>query len=190
MTQAERLAIVNPANGLLVCQTDGLIGFFYNFGNAASPNWVANGAANNTWGILGNNLLTDGILGITSNNSINLMTNSITRGRLSNLGEFFIGTTNTTFTGDLMGVVSNATFPFAVKGFSNFNGAGVYGSIQSGNTQFAAVQGEYQSTTEGTFNTAGVRGSNQSTIAGTGFRTQGATGPRVGGCVAWCMAHM
>lgn len=180
MTQAQRLSIVNPANALMVYQTDGQAGFYYNFGSAATPSWVAAGASNNTWTILGNSLTSTGTLGSTSNNHIDLMTNNIIRGRLSNLGELFIGTTNTVIPGDLMVVVSNTTFPFAVNGYSGFNGSGVYGSIQSGTTQYAAVQGEYLSTTAGTFNTAGVRGSNQSTIAGTGFRTISATGPRVG----------
>ncbi len=180
MTQAQRTAIASPANGLMVYQTDGQAGFYFNFGSAASPSWVAAGAANNTWTLLGNSLSATGTLGTTSNNSIDLVTNNAIRGRLTNLGEFFIGTTNTDVVGDLMGVVSNSTYPFAVNGYSGFNGAGVYGAIQGSTTQFAGVQGEYQSTATGPFNTAGVRGSNQSVIAGTGFRTQLATGPRAG----------
>jgi hypothetical protein len=180
MTQGQRLAIANPANGLMVYQTDGQPGFYYNFGTPSTPNWIASGASNNTWTIFGNSLLNTGTFGTTSNNHIDLFTNNTIRGRLSNLGEFFIGTTNTTIPGDLMGVVSNTTYPFAVNGFSSFNGSGVYGAIQGGTTQFAAVQGEYQSTTAGIFNTAGVRGSNQSNVAGTGFRSLLNSGPRVG----------
>jgi hypothetical protein len=180
MTQAQRIAIPSPANGLLVYQTDVAPGFYYNFGTSLSPNWLANIPITNSWTTNGNNLLSTGTFGTVSNNHIDLMTSNITRGRLTNLGEFFIGATNTSFSGDLMGAVSNISFPFATSGYSSFNGSGVYGAIQTGNTQFAAVQGEYQSTTAGIFNTAGVRGSNQSTIAGTGFRTQSTTGPRVG----------
>lgn len=40
MLAAERAAIVNPAKGLLVYQTDGTEGFYYNAGSAGSPNWV------------------------------------------------------------------------------------------------------------------------------------------------------
>lgn len=180
MTQAQRLLIPNPANGLLIYQTDGQPGFYFNFGGPSTPNWVASGAAYNTWTIFGNGLLSTGTLGTTSNNHIDLISNNIIRGRLSNLGEFFIGTTNTTIPGDLMAAVGNATFPFATNGYSSFNGAGVYGAVQGGTTQYAGVQGEYQSTTAGIFNTAGVRGLNQSGTAGTGFRTQAATGPRAG----------
>lgn len=40
MLAAERTAIVNPAKGLLVYQTDGTEGFYYNAGTAATPNWI------------------------------------------------------------------------------------------------------------------------------------------------------
>ena len=39
MTSAQRTAITSPANGLLVFQTDGVIGFYVNTGTAASPIW-------------------------------------------------------------------------------------------------------------------------------------------------------
>lgn len=180
MTEAERLAIISPAHSLLVYQTDGQYGYYYNNGGPLSPSWLPLGTPLNTWTLGGNSLLLTGILGTKSNNHLDLISNNITRGRLSNLGEFFIGATGTTIPGDLMGGVSNATFPFAVNGYSAFNGSGVYGSVLSGTTSFAAVQGEYASTSLGAFNTAGVRGTNQSASAGTGFRTLAATGPRVG----------
>lgn len=181
LNATQRSAITNPATGLLVYQTDGQAGFYYNSGSPANPNWVLLGATNNSnWDLSGNSLTNNGRLGTTSNFSIDLISNNLVRGRLTNNGEFFIGTTNTTISGDLMGAVSNATYPFAVNGYSSFNGAGVYGSIETGTTQLAGVQGEYASTTAGTFNTAGVRGVNRSTTAGTGFRTQSTTGPRAG----------
>lgn len=40
MTQAQRTAIVTPAVGLLVFQTDGSSGFYYNAGTEASPSWI------------------------------------------------------------------------------------------------------------------------------------------------------
>lgn len=39
MTTAQRTAIVHPATGLLVYQTDGMTGFYYNAGTPAGPNW-------------------------------------------------------------------------------------------------------------------------------------------------------
>lgn len=40
MTAAQRGAIPSPATGLLVYQTDGTAGFYYNSGTAGTPNWV------------------------------------------------------------------------------------------------------------------------------------------------------
>src|SRR6187549_1987684 len=40
MTAADRTGISNPATGLLVFQTDGTPGFYYNAGTPGAPNWV------------------------------------------------------------------------------------------------------------------------------------------------------
>jgi hypothetical protein len=128
----------------------------------------------------GNQLAATGNLGTTSNNHVDLISNNLVRGRLSNLGEFFIGTTNTVIAGDLMNGVSNPTFPWGVNGYSAYNGGGTYGAITGGTTIFAGVQGEYLTGATGGPNTAGVRGGNQSNVAGTGFRNLVATGPRMG----------
>jgi len=40
MTEAQRTAIVNPATGLLVFQTDNDTGFYFNRGTAALPDWM------------------------------------------------------------------------------------------------------------------------------------------------------
>lgn len=102
-----------------------------------------------------------GFLGTSTNQHIDLVSNNLVRGRLSNLGEFFIGTTNTVLAGDLMNGVGNATFPWAVNGYSSFNGSATYGQITGGTTAFGGVQGEYYGTN---LSGAGVRGisSNQS----------------------------
>lgn len=39
MTESERDAIANPATGLLIYQTDGTTGFYYNEGTPAAPTW-------------------------------------------------------------------------------------------------------------------------------------------------------
>lgn len=39
MTAAQRTAIANPAKGLLIYQTTAPEGFYYNYGNAAAPDW-------------------------------------------------------------------------------------------------------------------------------------------------------
>jgi hypothetical protein len=40
MTAAQRSAIVQPATGLIVYQTDATAGFYYNAGTSSLPNWV------------------------------------------------------------------------------------------------------------------------------------------------------
>lgn len=113
-----------------------------------------------------NSIAATGYLGTSTNQNIDLVSNNIVRGRLSNLGEFFIGTTNTVLTGDLMNGVSNVAFPWAVNGYSSFNGSGTYGRINAAtNTVFGGIQGEYYGTN---LTGAGVRGisNNQSTGVG------------------------
>jgi hypothetical protein len=102
-------------------------------------------STNQAWLAGGNNFATVGQpyrLGTISNDHVDLISNNLVRGRLSNLGELFIGTTNTILAGDLMNGVSNVTFPWAVNGYSSFDGSGVYGAISVGTTVFGGVQGE------------------------------------------------
>ena len=40
MTQAQRNAITNPATGLLIFQSDGTKGFYYNNGTPSVPGWM------------------------------------------------------------------------------------------------------------------------------------------------------
>jgi hypothetical protein len=98
---------------------------------------------------------------------MDLVSNNIVRGRLSNQGEFFIGSTATALLGDLMNGVGNVTFPWAVNGYSAFNGSGVYGQVSAGTTNFAGVQGEYNGTSA---TGAGVRGIYLTGTAGTSFQ--------------------
>ena len=126
----------------------------------------ANEAVKDAWYTTGNATTALRRLGTTTNQSIDLITNNVVRGRLSNLGEFFIGATSTVVPGDLMNGVSNGTFPWAINGYSAFDGSGTYGQVTSGATVFAGVQGEYYGTNG---RGAGVRGLIGNTTAGTAF---------------------
>jgi hypothetical protein len=53
MTSAQRGLISLPANGLLVYQTDGVIGFYVNSGTSASPSWIR---INTDWTKSGNDI--------------------------------------------------------------------------------------------------------------------------------------
>lgn len=130
--------------------------------------WVrmATGTTTTDWIVGGNTLGATGIFGSLNNNHVDFYSNNVVRGRLSNLGEFFIGATATVLAGDLMNGVGNATFPWAVNGYTSSNGSGVYGSVQGGTTIFAGVQGEYYGTN---VNGAGMRGIAGNTTAGTSF---------------------
>jgi hypothetical protein len=55
MTLAQRTTIATPATGLLVYQTDGLNGFYYNAGTPAVPNWIRL-SAENYWTLNGTNI--------------------------------------------------------------------------------------------------------------------------------------
>lgn len=53
MTSAERGLINSPANGLLVYQTDGVVGFYVNSGSSTSPSWTR---VNSDWVKSGNDI--------------------------------------------------------------------------------------------------------------------------------------
>src|SRR5437764_15300523 len=54
MTQSQRLGILNPANGLLVYQSDVDSGFYFNAGSAAVPNWLPLQSKLTGWSTKGN----------------------------------------------------------------------------------------------------------------------------------------
>ncbi len=147
--------------------------------NAGLARWVvtsSSGMANpiTPWNVTGNAGLNGGttvaagtnFIGTTDNQNIDFRTNNTFRGRFSNLGEFFVGTLNTVLVGDLCNAVGNVAFPWAMNGYSAFNGAGTYGQVTGGTTIFGGVQGEYNGTNaQGT----GVRGLSLTATAGTAF---------------------
>ncbi|MDA0177306.1 hypothetical protein OOZ35_07380 [Mesoflavibacter profundi] len=131
------------------------------------------------WSIIGNGGIDGGVTGVTGvtatqgthfigtydATNFDIRTSGLHAARVSSLGEFFIGALETVLPGDLMNGVSegNAVFPWAINGYTDQDGAGVYGRVSGGTTNYGAVQGEYSGT--GT-NSAGVRGIIESTIGG------------------------
>jgi hypothetical protein len=123
-------------------------------------------------GIDGGTVTTGGahFLGTYDNTNIDIRTNGAHVARISALGEFFIGGYNTVLPGDLMNGISigNTAFPWAVNGYTDQDGSGVYGAVQGGSTLYAGVQGEYDGTNS---IGAGVRGLISNTTSGTDFST-------------------
>jgi hypothetical protein len=181
--------VVNPQGGALTSgtlvwntATAGVIpnnvipGFYY--WDVPTLKWVALGGVNsNNWTLNGNTGVDGGTtilagtnyIGTTDNQNLDIHTNNTYVGRFSSLGEFFLGTLNTILPGDLMNSVGNVTFPWAVNGYTNFDGGAVFGGIMSGTSTYGAVQGEYYGTSA---NGNGVRGLNISTTAGNGILGQ------------------
>lgn len=158
------------------------IGFYFFDGTV----WQRVATGNNTNWALAGNLGTNGgttvlagtnFIGTTDNQNIDFRTNNLFRGRFSNLGEFFVGTLNTSLPGDLMNGVGNATFPWAINGYTSFAAGGVYGLRQLGSTGiWGAVQGELDATLPAASRGVAGSGSSNSHYGVYGFKPTGGSG--------------
>ncbi|MBK7214947.1 MAG: tail fiber domain-containing protein, partial [Bacteroidales bacterium] len=72
----QRNAISNPATGLIIFQSDGVPGFYFNSGNTAAPVWEMVGASAG-WGLTGNT-------GVSASNFIGTIDNSALNFRIGN----------------------------------------------------------------------------------------------------------
>ncbi len=94
MLQASRGLISSPATGLLVYQTDGVSGFYYNSGTSAAPVWTLVSSTTPAWGLTGNASTTAGtnFLGTTDAIDFVFKTNNIERARILTNGDVVLGT--------------------------------------------------------------------------------------------------
>jgi hypothetical protein len=68
MTSGQRTDISNPANGLMVYQTDGVTGFYVNTGSSGTPSWTR---VNTDWNKSGNDIsFSGGNVSITGNQTV------------------------------------------------------------------------------------------------------------------------
>lgn len=87
MTQAQRIAIASPATGLLVFQTDGVLGFYYYDGTV----WTTFGST--VWDISGNSGTTpaSNMIGTLDARDLSIVTNNTEVIRVTSNGEIGIG---------------------------------------------------------------------------------------------------
>lgn len=113
-----------------------------------------------------------------SNNAadVDIYTNNVLRGRFSSAGQFNFGSTASPYApNDLLNGVATAGSPFAVNGYTEFSGSGVWGETRPLSTSnFASVQGVYSGSGVGSGVLGNYAGTNTSaTRAGvTGTVTQ------------------
>lgn len=91
MTAAQRIAIVQPATGLMVYQTDGASGLYLNAGTPGAPAWQQAGAGG--WSLTGNagtNAATH-FIGTTDNVPLHFRVWNESAGRIGLLAETFFG---------------------------------------------------------------------------------------------------
>ncbi|MBL4753458.1 MAG: hypothetical protein JKY52_07685, partial [Flavobacteriales bacterium] len=97
LTMVQRNAIVSPATGLLVYQTDNNPAYYYNAGTPGVPNWVRlfSGSSAGGWDLSGNVGTTVGthFLGTTDAQDLAIYTNNLERLRVTSAGNVGIGTT-------------------------------------------------------------------------------------------------
>lgn len=93
MTQAQRVAITSPAEGLLVFQTDGGKGLYYYINSAWTV--ISSGAAG-PWSLTGNSGTNSyfNFLGTTDNTSLRIRTNNTVKMTLDSMGHVGIGVIN------------------------------------------------------------------------------------------------
>ena len=106
MTQVERDAIAAPANGLLIYQEDGTIGFYY-YDGVWKPI-----AGSSGWGVVGNlgtNPATN-FIGTTDAQNFVIRTNNIIRTRITQKGQIeVLNTGNSVFIGEGAGANDDLT---------------------------------------------------------------------------------
>ena len=97
MTQAQRNAITNPATGLMIYQTDGGPGLYYNAGTPSIPAWSMVGNNAGQWLNSGSNIYYNlGYVGIgTSTPDATLAVANTSLGGIATPGSFQIGQSNT-----------------------------------------------------------------------------------------------
>jgi trimeric autotransporter adhesin len=159
MTLVQRDAMTplpSAAQGLLLYQTDGLEGFYYNTSTSIIPNWVYLSGGNNGWSLTGNAGTVDGtnFIGTLDYVPLNFIVYNQRAGRIDASG-------HNTFLGNLSGN-ANGSGGFGNTGIGSW--ALTSNSFGNFNTSTGATSLFYN--TSGSYNTAFGFGSLDSNVAG------------------------
>jgi len=127
MNNTQRGLISNPATGLLVYQTDGVAGFYYNSGTSGAPIWIQLYSANSGWSLSGNaatNTLTN-FIGTSDNKPLLFRVNNQPSGRIEpgvgGTGDMNVAMGYMALSANIGGY--NNSFFGGRSGLSNTNGA-------------------------------------------------------------------
>ncbi len=172
MTMAQRNAIVSPATGLMVYQTDNLPGFYYNSGNSSTPVWVISGTGSG-WGLTGNSgtSLASNFIGTTDNTSLLFRVNNQKSGGIdltkSNTSLGYL-TLNSNTNGQNNVAIGINALQSNLYGSNNSSiGANTLSHNTSGYSNTAAGSAALENNTEGYNNTGIGVNSLQSNTTGT-----------------------
>lgn len=118
MTQTVRNAIVSPATGLMIYQSDNTPGFYYNSGTSGSPNWIMVGSGSFSLPYMGSISIGTQAFQVTNTGS----------------GDGIIGYSSSSVGKGIYGFATSSTGTnYGVYGLSSSgSGCGVYGSGQKG----------------------------------------------------------
>lgn len=126
MTTAQRTAIAAPAQGLRVYDLTTNTFWYYN-GSA----WIQELSTLVGWALPGNALTGSEWLGSTNNQPVRFVSNNVERMRILGAGNVVIGATAAVDPLDLVDVVGTAGSPYAINGYANGAGAGVWGEANN-----------------------------------------------------------
>ncbi|MBK8498540.1 MAG: hypothetical protein IPL52_06900 [Flavobacteriales bacterium] len=156
--------VVAPATSLLVYNTatsgaapnNVTPGYYYWDG----VQWLRFMAGPDAWRLTGNTLVGTEFMGSVNAQPVRFFANGIERMRINPVdGEVIVNGTTSGLAGDALCAIGSAVLPWAVNGYTSFNGGATYGQVRPGTvTLFGAVQGEYYGAGNGANGGTGVRG--------------------------------
>ena len=170
MTAIQKAAIVSPATGLLIYQTDGTAGYYYY--NGAAWTQIGEASGSSKWSTTGNSGTTQGtnFIGTTDDNDVVFKRNSSQAGLLSYANEntsWGVSALNVNSTGVLNTAIGYNSLASNTTGSMNsVNGTGALWSNYTGSYNTGMGVNTINNNTSGSNNTATGANSLFNTVAG------------------------